>query len=268
MASIFSDSWINQVFQGRNQAYGAYDLRKRSPRNSFLAGFISVSLFALAVASPVIISVIMGYTADKKPIHVVEVNELAAPPPIDPTTPPPPPVEPPPPLKTTIKFTPPKIVKDEEVKPDDAPPPQDEFKEADAGAKTEKGDSVHGVDLSLLDTKGNDVIDDAPADKVFTVVEQMPDFPGGQAALLKYLATNTVYPPIAKENDIEGTVYVQFVVDKGGSVGQVKVLRSVDKYLDKEAVRVVSSMPKWKPGKQNGKEVSVYYTVPIRFVLQ
>ena len=73
---------------------------------------------------------------------------------------------------------------------------------------------------------------------------------------------------LAKENDIEGTVYVQFVVDKSGAVGQVKVLRPVDKYLDKEALRVVSSMPKWKPGKQNGKEVAVYYTVPIRFQLQ
>jgi protein TonB len=178
MASIFDDSWINLVFQGRNQEYGAFDLRKKTPKNSLIAGLISVSVFVLAVASPFIISLVEG-NLNKKAVKVVEINELMAPPPIDPSTPPPPPVEPPPPLKTTIKFTPPVIKKDEEVKDEDVPPPQEELKDKDSGLKNEKGDSSKGVDMSLLDTKGNDVIDDQ-SDKVFTVVEQMPDFPGGQ----------------------------------------------------------------------------------------
>ena len=267
MASIFSDSWINLVFQDRNQAYGAYELRKNSSKNSYTAGIISVTVFSLIVAAPFIYNFITGQFGKDKVVKVDQTSELMAPPPIDPTTPPPPPVEPPPPLKTTIKFTPPVIVKDEEVKDEDAPPPQDEFKDKDAAAKSVQGDSLNGRDAGL-DTKGNDVIDDKPVEQIFQVVEQMPDFPGGQAALMKYLGSNTVYPPIAKENDIEGTVYVQFVVDKTGAVTNVKVARPVDKYLDKEALRVVSSMPKWKPGKQNGKEVSVYYTVPIRFKLQ
>ena len=101
---------------------------------------------------------------------------------------------------------------------------------------------------------------------VFQVVEDMPQFPGGDVT--KWLAKNTRYPMIAQENGIQGRVFVQFVIEKDGSISNVKVLRPVDPSLDKEAVRVVSSMPKWKPGKQRGKAVRVSYTVPINFQLQ
>lgn len=101
----------------------------------------------------------------------------------------------------------------------------------------------------------------------FAVVEEKPEFPGGQVALLKYLAENTKYPPIAKENGVSGRVYVQFVIDQTGAVTQAKVARGVDPYLDAEAVRVVKSIPKWKPGKQRGKAVQVSYIVPISFKL-
>ena len=107
------------------------------------------------------------------------------------------------------------------------------------------------------------------AQQIFTVVEEMPDFPdGGLQGLLKFLAKNIKYPVIAQENGIQGRVVCAFVVNKDGSIVDIEVLRGVDPSLDKEAVRVLSTMPKWKPGKQRGKPVRVKYTVPVMFRLQ
>lgn len=104
--------------------------------------------------------------------------------------------------------------------------------------------------------------------EIFEVVEQMPEFPGGQAALMQYLSKNIKYPTIAQENGTQGRVTVQFVVNADGSIVDAKVIRGVDPYLDKEALRVINSMPKWKPGMQRGKAVRVKYTVPVMFRLQ
>jgi protein TonB len=104
--------------------------------------------------------------------------------------------------------------------------------------------------------------------QIFTVVEKMPEFPGGQAALLKFLATSIKYPVIAQENGIQGRVVVAFVVNKDGSVVDAQVVRGVDPSLDKEALRVIGTMPKWSPGEQRGKPVRVKYTVPVQFRLQ
>ena len=103
---------------------------------------------------------------------------------------------------------------------------------------------------------------------VFFIVEDMPEFPGGDAALRAFIAQSVKYPTIAQENGIQGKVYVNFVVGKDGSITNAKIARGVDPSLDKEALRVVNSLPKWKPGKQGGKPVRVSYTVPINFVLQ
>ena len=104
---------------------------------------------------------------------------------------------------------------------------------------------------------------------IFEVVEQMPEFPnGGMAGLMQHLSKNIKYPTIAQENGTQGRVTVQFVVNRDGSIVDAKVLRGVDPYLDKEAIRVISSMPKWKPGMQRGKAVRVKYTVPVMFRLQ
>ena len=104
--------------------------------------------------------------------------------------------------------------------------------------------------------------------QVFRSVEQMPQFPGGEAALMKFLQSHINYPPMAAENNVQGRVVVQFVVDKTGKVGEVKIVRSVDKDLDKEAARVCASLPKFTPGRQNGQAVSVWYTLPVTFKLQ
>lgn len=105
-------------------------------------------------------------------------------------------------------------------------------------------------------------------EQVFDVVQQMPQFPGGDAALFKYLSTNIKYPPIAEENGVQGRVIVSFVVERDGSISNVKVIKHVDPSLDREAVRVVSTMPKWTPGTQNGETVRVKHTVPMTFRLQ
>lgn len=107
-----------------------------------------------------------------------------------------------------------------------------------------------------------------PRDEIFIHVEEMPEFPGGESALFRYLATAVKYPEIARINNVQGKVYVNFVINKFGEITSVNIIRGVDPSLDREALRVVSSMPAWEPGKQNNKPVSVSFTVPINFVLR
>ncbi len=105
-------------------------------------------------------------------------------------------------------------------------------------------------------------------DEPFLFVEEMPEFPGGERALLNYLSNNVKYPVIAQENGIQGKVYISFVIDENGNINDVILVRGVDKSLDNEAIRVISSMPKWKPGKQRGESVKVRFNVPITFELK
>ncbi|MDD2644702.1 MAG: energy transducer TonB [Bacteroides sp.] len=113
-----------------------------------------------------------------------------------------------------------------------------------------------------------EVVEEPVEEEIFEVVEEMPEFPGGPAEMMKYLNNNIRYPTIAQENGIEGRVIVQFVVNSDGTIVDANVVRSVDPFLDKEALRVINSMPKWKPGKQRGKSVRVKYTLPVMFRLQ
>ena len=179
------------------------------------------------------------------------------------------PVAPPPPaLKSSIKFTAPVIKKDEEVADEDQMKSQEELTESK-------------VTISIADVQGTDeeggvlvedlkqVVTEAPVEEeVFDMVEQAPQFPGGPAELMGWLSKNIRYPVIAQENGIQGRVICQFVVGSDGSVRDIKVMRGVDPSLDKEAIRVIQSMPKWIPGRQNGKAVSVRYTLPVTFKLQ
>ncbi len=168
------------------------------------------------------------------------------------------------------------ITRQEEVKPPPPPPPPkvvEMLNIVDNDVEIED-------ELEIEDTEADDntVIDVAPViqqeaeeeeeSEVFFIVENMPEFPGGELALRKFIANAIKYPVIAQENGIQGKVYVNFVVDKDGSVTQARIARGVDSSLDKEALRVVNSLPKWKPGMQRGKPVRVSYTVPISFVLQ
>ena len=111
------------------------------------------------------------------------------------------------------------------------------------------------------------IIEEEEEEEFFMVVENMPEFPGGDLGLMKYIQKNVRYPAIAKEYNITGKVYVSFIVDKTGSVTNVKIVRGVDKNLDAEALRVVKSLPKYTPGRQMGRPVRVMFTIPINFTL-
>lgn len=175
-------------------------------------------------------------------------------------------------VKSSIAFTPPVIKKDSEVKPEEEMKTQDELNENKTaiGAFDVKGNDEEGG--TVLKAVEEIATPEPPKheeeNKVFDVVEQMPSFPGGPSALMAYLSSHVKYPAVAEENGIQGRVTVQFVVEKDGSVTDVKTMKSVDPSLDREAERVVRSMPKWIPGKQNGSAVRVKYFVPVVFRLQ
>ena len=157
------------------------------------------------------------------------------------------------------------------------PPPPPAVQEVEVLNVVEDNVETESIEVNTEETEQEVVIAapvEAPVEEeeeevVFVVVESMPEFPGGQQALFKYLSENVKYPVIAQENGIQGRVICQFVVNKDGSIVDVEVVRSGgDPSLDKEAIRVIKSMPKWKPGKQRGKAVRVKYTVPVNFKLQ
>lgn len=167
------------------------------------------------------------------------------------------------------------ITRQEEVKPPPPPPPP-----AVADILNIVEDDVElDEELEIMDTEmsqddivdfSNMVFEEETRDEgeIFMIVEEMPEFPGGTEALQKYLAQSVRYPVIAQENGIQGRVYIQFVINQNGEVTNATILRGVDPSLDREALRVVEAMPKWKPGKQRNRPVRVSYTVPINFVLQ
>ena len=178
-------------------------------------------------------------------------------------------------VKSSIKFTAPVIKKDNEVKPEEEMKTQAELMQTNTaiGALDVKGNSDNGEILKVTQRVADEPVKPAEEkpeveNKVFEVVEQMPSFPGGSAALMKYLSENIKYPVVAQENGVQGRVVVSFVVERDGSITDVKVARSVDPSLDREAMRVVRSMPHWIPGKQNGSAVRVKYNVPVSFRLQ
>jgi len=162
-----------------------------------------------------------------------------------------------------------------EVKPPPPPPPKvtTQIEIVDDKTEIKKEIEVATTDISenakidIIDPIDDDTVEYDPVFK-FAAIEEKPEFNGGVAGLLKYIASNTKYPQIAKENGIGGKVYVQFVIDKTGKVTEVSIARGKDPYLDKEALRVVQSLPKWKPGKQRGKPVKVSYVIPINFKLK
>ena len=269
MADIFQPSWddaINPdraelVFENRNKAYGAYPLRKSYTKTTSKALIISLSLFSFLISLPVIINLISGFELESadKPIEVTV--ELKEPPPLDKNEPPPPPPPPPPPTIETVKFTPPVVV-DREIEDEEQPPPQEELSETNVGVVTQEGDE------NATELPPEQPVADPDAGKIFTYVEEQPTFPGGEASMYEFLQKNIKYPPLARENGITGRVFLTFIVGPDGDIRDVKVLRGIGAGCDEEAVRVVKNMPKWKPGKQNGRSVNVQFNMPINFTLK
>ena len=274
---LISGSWTDLVFENRNQAYGAYALRKGTGKRNLIA-IIAVILLAIACQ----IGLTLKNIADEREKQRIALQEAMEMTKLEQQQKKEPEVkrkdivkqenvekvvEK---VKSSIKFTAPVIKKDNEVRPEDMMKSQDEILSTNTaiGAFDVKGNDEAGEVL-----KAKEVIATEPVkpkeeeNKVFDVVEQMPSFPGGQGALMNYLNSNIKYPVIAEENGIQGRVVVQFVVGEDGSISNVHVVKSVDPSLDKEAVRVVKNMPRWIPGKQNGQSVTVRYTLPVTFRL-
>ena len=273
---LIDNNWTDLVFEGKNKEYGAYVLRKETGKRNVKAlvwVLIGIAaIFAIAYANLAIQNAIkqnasidtdveLSKLAAKKEAKVerkeevkkVELEQKV--------------VEK---VKSSVKFTAPEIKKDDEVKPEDELKSQDDLSKTNTAIgvyNVEGNDEAEGEVLKAKEV----VVDEKPKEeetKVFDVVEQMPQFPGGPQALFEYLSKNIKYPVVAEENGIQGRVIVTFVVERDGSITDVKVAKSVDPSLDKEAMRVVKSMPNWIPGKQNGSAVRVKYTVPVTFRLQ
>ena len=253
---LASSEWCQLIFEGKNQAYGAYRMRANSPRRHTIAMLIVVAIAIVGFTIPTLLKLA---TPEQKEVmtEVTTLSKLAEPE-IKQEE-----------MKRVEPVAPaPVIKKDEEVHEDDEIKSQEELtstKVAISIADVKGNDEANGADIADLKQV---VTQAAEPEKVFDMVEQMPTFPGGQQELMSYLGKNIKYPTIAQENGTQGRVIIQFVVERDGTITDVHVARGVDPYLDKEAVRVVQSMPKWIPGKQNGKAVRVKFTVPVMFRLQ
>ncbi|MDO4195247.1 MAG: energy transducer TonB [Prevotellaceae bacterium] len=273
---LISGEWTDLIFEGRNQAYGAYQLRKGTGKRNLIS-IIAVIGLAIACQIGLTLKNIADAEAAKRAAmdQVVELSALEQPEKkeakveqkkveVEPEKV----VEK---VKSSIKFTSPEIKKDDEVKPEEEMKTQDELmstKTAIGSFDVKGNDDANGEVLKAKEVIAQPEPPKEEEHKVFDVVEQMPSFPGGNAALMEYLSKNVKYPVVAQENGVQGRVVVSFVVERDGSITDVKVVRSVDPSLDREAARVVSSMPKWIPGKQNGSTVRVKYNVPVAFRLQ
>ena len=270
---LISNEWTDLVFEGRNQAYGAYKLRKGTTKRNIwsliivtLAAvllFLGLQLQKMVEANKTVENtqaVELSSLEQKKKEAKVEKKEIIK-------TEPEKVVEK---VKSSVKFTAPVIKKDSEVKEED----EIKLEEVEKSNKAIGSFTVEGNDEvggEVLKAKEDIKAPEPPKqeeNKIFTVVEQMPMYPGGDAALMQYLSSNIHYPAVAAENGVQGRVVVGFVVERDGSITDVNVIRSVDPSLDREAVRVVKNMPRWTPGKQNGSAVRVKYQVPVTFRLQ
>lgn len=268
---LTSPKWLNLIFEGKNKEYGAYVLRNTSS-DRHIKALIIVTIVGLAlVYLPSLIRSAIPEKQDVEQLTGVEMVDLD----LENDVPeenqikeienvPPPPI-----LKETIQFTPPVITKDENVRDEDLMLTQQELTDTqvDISVATVAGVKEGGVDIADLQ-EHKVVVQEEKKPEIFSHVEVMPQFPGGERELLKWLTDNINYPVIAAEQGIQGRVILRFVVKPDGSVDNVEVQRSLDPSCDKEAVRVVKKMPKWIPGKQNGNPVYVYYTLPIQFKLQ
>ena len=279
---LTSKSWCDVVFAARNKDFGAYQLRLDSkPRH--LKAFIYTLIAVIAL-------LIFGYSylkvsqymeekriADQASQEMVAVDLSAEEEEVE--------EEPeqekyeqpeqeqalPEEILNTVKVTELLIAKDEEVKAEDEIKSQDELKETQTAfgqTDFDKGTDDRNVVRAHKEEVIVEKKVEAEPEKVFTAVEQMPQFPGGDAELMKFLSKNIKYPTMAMENNIQGRVVVQFVVTKTGAIGEVKVVRSVNRDLDREAIRVCKSLPRFTPGKMNGQAVNVWYTLPVNFKLQ
>jgi protein TonB len=266
------DTNINDiVFENRNKSYGAYVLRKVYNNHIANALLISVVSFSLILTAPILYKKYFAREEEERKIDLVEVKleEINL---ENPELPPPPPetMDAPAPQISMIKFLPPEVKPDNEIKDDEEPPTDEQLKESNAGDKTQDGEKNNTV-VESGTGNGNGTapkVEEKKPVEIVTWVPEMPQFPGGPAEYLNYLKKNIRYPSKALENGIKGTLKISFVVNVDGTISDIKVIHSLGYGLDEEAIRVFKKMPAWKPGKQNSNATPVRLIYPVAFDIQ
>jgi protein TonB len=256
---LFKKQWLDFVFEGKNKSYGAYDLRSKSAKTTLIALGIGSAFFVLAIALPTILSKLDFSKGDDtsmdKKIVTVKIPPKEKP---KENVPPPPP---PPPKVDQVKFVKPVVAKANEVV--EEPPKVKEIENKKTGAETIKGDPDAPVSITPPGNGDNKVVEEDP-DKLYNSagIQVKPEFPGGIEKFYKFVGNNYQTP----EDAPSGKIMVQFVVEKDGSLTDIKVLRDLGSGTGAEAVRVLKKCPRWAPGVQNGVKVRCTYVIPISIV--
>lgn len=269
---ILQSDILDILFEDRNKAYGAYELRRSYNKRILTALAVTGGLLLLALAISFVVKKLEPADTSKLDIRDVElINIKEEPPPPEPPPPPPPKTEPPPKVEMT-KFTPPVIVKDEEVKKEDIPPEVEKLEETKIDIISQEGIKDQGIATPVVD-EGKAIVaapkDDTDYDQTFTKVEVEAAFPGGASAWAKYVqrSLNANVPIDNEAPSGSYQVVVQFIVDKEGNVSDVKALTNHGYGMEEEAVRVIKRGPKWTPAIQNGRNVRAYRKQPITFIV-
>ena len=277
---LSSKEWCDIVFENKNKDFGAYTMRRKSDGRHNKSMIVVVIFIIIVFILASVVQTIQQKWEEAQPKDTIEqvvtsvdnAAEEEEEEEVQERIEQPEPEALPEEIRNSVKVTELLIAKDEEVTKDDEIQSQDELKETQtAFGQTNFNEGTD--DRNVVREHKNEVIveekkPEPVKEEVFRAVEQMPRFPGGEQALMKYLSTHINYPTMAMENNVQGRVVVQFVVTKTGKIGEVKVVRSVDRDLDKEAVRVCKTLPDFIPGKMNGQAVNVWYTLPVSFKLQ
>lgn len=269
---ILSADILDIIFEGRNKEYGAYELRKTYNRRLGWALGSTALIIVLLFAGYLLSNTFSGSDKKKMVVEDVQLDNVKQEEPKNEPPPPPPPKPPEPPKVEMAKFTPPKIVKDEEVKEDEKPPEVEKLEETKIGTVNQEGIKDERIVAPPVQDEGKGVVeapkkDEEDYDKTFTKVEIESEYPGGNGAWARYLNKNLKYPQEAIDNEIQGTVVVQFIVDKEGNVSDVEAVSGPQECRD-EAIRVIKKSGKWTPAVQNGRQVKSYKKQPIVFKLE
>ena len=269
---ILNADILDIIFEGKNKEYGAYELRKTYNNRLVKALMGTAIIIALMFIGHLLSNLNNGPKKAAVVVEDVQLEDIKEQKKDQPPPPPPPKVEPP--KVEMAKFTPPKIVKDDQVKPEEKPPEQEKLEDTKIGAVNQEGIKDEGITAPPVSDAGKGVVeapkkDEEDYDKTFTKVEIESEFPGGSAAWLRYLNKNLRYPDDAVNNEIQGVVVVQFIVDKEGNVSDVNAVSGPENGgLRDEAVRVIKKSGKWTPAVQNGRQVKSYKKQPIVFKLE
>ncbi len=281
---LTSQDWRNLVFADKNKEFGAYQLRKESDKRHNLAAIFTliglVVIFILIIA----LSRWSDYRAEQQAIalqeqrekmmaaQLAEQNDEPEPEPeIEEQKFEQPEIEVPEEVLATVQVTQIAIVDADKVKNEVMDMDTQKEDNTARGVVTQEGsddaDKFKAVQEQVIVKEPEPEVK-PKEEEIFVADEQQAEFPGGTAAMMKWLSNNVRYPESAQQNDIQGRVIVKFVVEKDGSIGHAEILKGVDRDLDREAIRVVKKMPRWQPGKNNGVAVRSYFNLPVVFRLQ